>query len=484
MDKRETSTLPNLVLQIETSQQRTRRFTRQVTLVTFILVGLVTLLGLLVNFSSSGQLWDFMTIGGVIELIPAAFCWWLAAYTTHYRPAAWINIISALAISTMLYWQSPFFGIYLIFLIQLIITRIILGRTETMLVFGFLIISCLAYSLLNNNNFHAPDGQTVKLDYGSFMMWWLIIGGAIWLTSYLYETIQHDNGILNQQADALRQALEELRLKQTSSETESRLVLALGEELSTIAKQQQAGSQQQVSSLTQVTGFMEEMAQAANNIKTQTYKVGESANEIGQLTTELHTTFEEVLKAVGSGEEATRQTVEANQQVGLEYASLRTHLAELEQFENQIRNVVEIINSVSQETHLLSLNASIEAAGAGEYGERFSVVAREVKNLAQKAQNSSHQVTEILGQVKSGIKQVVQAVDNAQGQVAVVLGAADESQIMMGRIVEAIGQNMKQVKRITDASSNIKVQSNEVSSATKQQSVASSQAVESLLEIK
>jgi methyl-accepting chemotaxis protein len=480
MAETQPSTVPNLALQVETSQQRTHRFTRQVTLLSFILVGLATFLSLLSSIFGSWQAWSSATL---IELIPAAFCWWLATYTNHYRSAAWINTITALIISDLLYWQVPTFGLYLLFLLQLIVVRIILGRTETLLVFGFLVTSTLLYLVLNDNRFYAPDEQLVKVDYGTFVLWWLLVGGVIWLTSYLYDTIQRDNHILNQQSSALKQTLEELSYKQTSSETESRRVLTLGAELSVIAKQQQVGSQQQVSSLNQVARFVEEMAQAANNIKTQTYEVRESANEIGLLTIELQDTFGEVLKAVDGGEKATRRTVEANQQVGMEYNHLREHLAELEQFQNQIRSVVEIINSVSQETHLLSLNAAIEAVGAGEYGERFSVVAREVKDLAKRVQHSSLQVTDILGRVKSGIEQVVKAADNAQGQVEVVLEAADEGQAMMERIVDSIGQNVKQVERITDAINNIKLQSSEVSSTTSQQSAASSQAVESLIEI-
>lgn len=301
-------------------------------------------------------------------MLPAALSWWLAAYADHYRLAAWINTSSALLIMTVMYWQSPFFGLYFLLLLQLVIARITLGRRETMVVFLFFLAITLLYSVLNDNNFYAPDGQLVKVSYGTFGLWWILIGGITWLISYLYDTVQHDNLILNQQATSLRQTLEELRYKQASSEVESRRVLALGGELSLISKQQQVGSQQQVSSLTQVAGFMEEMNQAARNIKDQTYQVRENANEIEQLALEIQTTFGEVLEAGNAGEEATRRTVEANQQVGEQYSLLREYLAELEQFQGQIRIIIETINSVSQETHLLSLNAAIEAAGAGVYG--------------------------------------------------------------------------------------------------------------------
>jgi methyl-accepting chemotaxis protein len=483
-EKLQSGTVPSLTLHVETLQQRTRRFTRLVTLLTFILAGLLTLIlalpiGVLGSWQSEGVL-----IGTVIELATAAFCWWLAAYTEHYHVAAWLTAISTLTIIILVYWLSPAFALYLTSLILLVIVPVILGRTATVLVFIALVTATFLNLLVNNNDFYAPDGQLVKLGYGSFALWWILLGGAAWLVSFLNSTVQRDNRILNQQATELAQILEELRHKQASSEAESLRVLTLGGELGVIAKQQQLGSQQQVSSLTQVASFVEEMAQAARNIKNQTSGVQESASEISQLSLELQTAFGEVLRAVYGGAESAQRTLAANQQVGLEYTSLREHLTELEQFQGQIRSVVETINSISHETHLLSLNAAIEAAGAGEYGERFGVVANEVKNLAQRAQQSSQQVTEILGRVKNGIEQVVKAADNAQGQVAVVLEAENEIQEVMQQIAGAIDRNGQQVDRIGVAVGNIKVQSDEVSGATNQQSSASLQVAESLFQIK
>ena len=84
---------------------------------------------------SSG--WGSTAVGAFLALLPAALSWWLAAYTNHYRLAAWINTSSALLIMAVMYWQSPFFGLYFLFLLQLVVVRIILGRRETNATFFF-----------------------------------------------------------------------------------------------------------------------------------------------------------------------------------------------------------------------------------------------------------------------------------------------------------------------------------------------------------
>ena len=60
----------------------------------------------------------------------------------------------------------------------------------------------------------------------------------------------------------------------------------------------------------------------------------------------------------------------------------------------KMRTILDLLKSIAAETHLLSLNASIEAAGAGEQGVRFGVVAQEVKHLATRSSSASKEVVQ------------------------------------------------------------------------------------------
>lgn len=76
---------------------------------------------------------------------------------------------------------------------------------------------------------------------------------------------------------------------------------------------------------------------------------------------------------------------------------------------NKIDHIIEIISDLSNQTNLLSLNASIEAARAGEYGRGFSVVAAKIRELAEESRHSADQVKMLIDEIKRDTKEAVQS---------------------------------------------------------------------------
>jgi methyl-accepting chemotaxis protein len=96
------------------------------------------------------------------------------------------------------------------------------------------------------------------------------------------------------------------------------------------------------------------------------------------------------------------------------------------------------MSDISSQTNLLALNAAIEAARAGELGRGFSVVASEVRKLAEQLARSASQITSIIQQIQSDTKRAVEAMDIGNHEVASGTETMKEAGNAFQRILKAV----------------------------------------------
>ncbi|WP_298261606.1 globin-coupled sensor protein [Bradyrhizobium sp.] len=125
--------------------------------------------------------------------------------------------------------------------------------------------------------------------------------------------------------------------------------------------------------------------------------------------------------------------------------SLIASLGELGQVTQQIEGFAAVINDVARKTKLLALNAAIEAARSGEYGRGFSVVANEVKALANEAEGATKQVTRQASEIQAAIEHAIKQVGGSQKLVQ----AIDEGVVNESRAIE------HQSAAVTEISTNL-----------------------------
>jgi methyl-accepting chemotaxis protein len=319
-----------------------------------------------------------------------------------------------------------------------------------------------------------------KMNFNDLTLVLLTMFLCVWLANYISSSLKRSNDRLNQQAIQLQKALEEIGKKRIVSERVSRRVFSVTTELNATANQQASGSQQQASALSQVTAFLQEMTSTAQAIANKTDQLSLAAAGIKQSALRVKTTGSEVIEAGENGAVMVENTLNDNQRVSDLYAELRIILADLEQRQSQIKQVVSTIRNISDQTHLLALNASIEAAGAGEYGARFRVVAGEVKALADNAVMASRQINEILGHVEEHIQKAAGAAENGHQAMQDALTTAHQSGEVLRQLVVSIYQNSGEIEQIEQAVRQMSDQVREINFATNQQYNASNQALEAL----
>ncbi len=158
------------------------------------------------------------------------------------------------------------------------------------------------------------------------------------------------------------------------------------------------------------------------------------AQEIHQYVTEIYAALQQAVAAIEQLN-ASFQELAATSQVTADVAKAAAREV------NKTTKIVEIIRRVAQQTNLLGLNAAIEAARAGEYGRGFSVVAQEVRKLADESNRSTHDINNMLNAFRIAVDQVMINVEQGnaitQEQAQTIQGIA----LMLDRL-RLVGQKL------------------------------------------
>jgi len=222
----------------------------------------------------------------------------------------------------------------------------------------------------------------------------------------------------------------------------------------------------------------------AESIQNQLSKTEEIQNYIEQMAKVVESIADSMAQAkqnVGSGREnidMLLKQMSASERVGKEAVE---DMKVLEEYTQNMQSIIDLITSVASQTSLLSLNASIEAARAGEAGRGFAVVATEISNLANKTQDATVKITEVIQNVSSKLQIAVEAVgqlmDSNRRQSESAVQASDS----FGMIAESTNRVNEQstylsdaVSRLSEANSGI-VESIQTISAIVQEVTAHSQ---------
>lgn len=267
----------------------------------------------------------------------------------------------------------------------------------------------------------------------------------------------------------------------------------------------------------QLNGFSDGTKQIAEDLNeastTQADSMGEMKITLDQVASSIHelalhaTTLADVVNGTneqsGLAKENMRQTVEVATQgrrdmveVSNAMDTIVSSMSQLEQIVDkvgssteQINNMVSLITEISDQTNLLSLNAAIEAARAGDAGRGFAVVAEEIRKLAEVSASSAAEIQEIISQVNSQISYMVRQTSQS------VLYIRDSSEKIAAsqEIFERIYKNVTdtdsmlsdivgQIAHVDDVATNIAALSEEQSASTSEILVSTESLAESSLQ--
>lgn len=169
---------------------------------------------------------------------------------------------------------------------------------------------------------------------------------------------------------------------------------------------------------------------------------------------EANETGEKVLTAASMGEVSVNDAVSAIHNVQASSKDVLKVMSELKKSSKEIENIVALITQITEQTSLLSLNASIEAARAGEAGKGFAVVADEVKKLSEESKKSAQQIHHIVDEIQQKMLETDEIIMKEQSFIQAssekVLNTSEEFQNILNFIESISGK----IGAMTGASQN------------------------------
>lgn len=206
-------------------------------------------------------------------------------------------------------------------------------------------------------------------------------------------------------------------------------------EMMAISAQQASGATQQASAVQEVTTTSEEIAITAKMITANAKSVESVADDTA--------------RNCNSGRGDVVNAIEGMGKVRTQVQSIAKSMVELGDNSQKIGGIVEIIDEISDQTNLLALNAAIEAAGAGEAGKRFAIVAQEVKRLADRTVEATRQIKGLIGEIQRSTNNTIMVTEEGTKAVDSASGLVDKVQFSFSSISSTALETSRTAKEIT-----------------------------------
>ncbi len=336
-------------------------------------------------------------------------------------------------------------------------------------------------------------------------------------------------GTLNRMAGDLRRTIAGVTSSTTQVAAAAQQIAASAEEIAATADRQVRSTEETSSSMEEIASQISTVARSTESLAASVEQTStaatEMSNSIEQTATSSETlgvsveqtsaTIEEMVVSIGavgrhidetreitqtaetdarSGGDAVESTIHGMRRIHAEMEALTLTVKKLGSASASIGRVSEVIEDIADQTNLLALNASIEAARAGEHGRGFSVVAQEIRRLAERSVESTREisltirtVTEDMrnvekssGEVAERTNEGIALADRAGGALEKIITSTGRTRALMEEVALATTQQIGAAEQAQEAIRQIQQVALEVRIATREQAKSSRQIAEAV----
>ena len=274
-------------------------------------------------------------------------------------------------------------------------------------------------------------------------------------------------GIFNEMLDELKNLVVDIEqqaknLNQSAEKMDhnSREVNKGAEDVGFAVENLSAGSEEQLA----------QIEESNNNVQ----RLNQEIKEVDHNAEEISQGAEEVLTSIEKGNQTVSSSIDNINDLSRETTQVAELIQNLGTMSEEIGDIVVLINDISNQTNLLALNAAIEAARAGEAGRGFSVVADEIRSLAEESAGATEKISKLIEKIQSGVNKAVNSMDQNEELVeASVESIEDTNDIfkeirdVSTRLGNSIDNVVERIALMREESENVENAINDIAKVTR-----------------
>jgi methyl-accepting chemotaxis protein len=259
---------------------------------------------------------------------------------------------------------------------------------------------------------------------------------------------------------------------------ETYAIASASSQIASTVEQHERTLSQQATSVNETSATMTELGSSSTLTAEQAQFSENNANQVLQLAESSVQGAQDVLTLADRGIQAVERTQEGMLVLTDKVEAIALQILRLSEQTNQISNITSLVSDLAGQTNMLALNAAVEAVRAGENGKGFSVIATEIRKLADQSKTSAQKISTLVSNIESAINSTVIVTEDGKRKAEESITLSRETAEAFSKVTEAINDVILTNQEASlNAINEVVLNSQQISLTTKQQAVAINQVV-------